>query len=217
MQRRGFLTGVAMTGMGGIGSVAWGSQGQQHGATRPQARDDDAAKLPRSSSPGVLKGDMLYRKLGSTGAEVSAIGMGGLHLGKPAVEEVEAIRLIHAAVDRGITFLDNSWDYHQGQSEIRMGKALAQSGYRNKVFLMTKLDGRTKEEATRQIEMSLERLKTDHLDLIQHHEVIRFEDPDRIFAEGGAMEAVVQAKKAGKVRFIGFTGHKDPRVHLYMR
>ena len=216
MERRGFLAGLAMTGMGGSGSAGYGSQTSQRGPVSSQADDGAEATLPRISSPGVLKGEMLYRRLGSTGVEVSAIGMGGFHLAKPALEEAETIRLIHEAIDRGINFMDNAWDYHQGQSEIRMGKALAQGDYRHKVFLMTKLDGRTKEEAARQIESSLERLKTDHLDLIQHHEVIRFEDPDRIFAEGGAMEAVFQAKKAGKIRFIGFTGHKDPHIHLYM-
>ena len=176
----------------------------------------DAAKIPRTSSPGILKGQMLYRTLGRTGEQVSAIGLGGFHLGKPGVEEAESIRLIHAAVDRGITFMDNSWDYNEGQSEIRMGKALSQAGYRQKVFLMTKIDGRSRDAAASQIDDSLKRLKTDHLDLVQHHEVIRFEDPDRIFAEGGAMEAVLAAKKAGKVRYIGFTGHKDPHIHLYM-
>ena len=142
--------------------------------------------------------------------------MGGFHLAKPGLEEGEAIRLIHSAIDRGITFLDNAWDYNDGQSELRMGKALSDGGYRNKIFLMTKVDGRTRESAARQIESSLERLKTDHIDLVQHHEVIRFEDPDRIFDEGGAMEAFLEAQKAGKIRFIGFTGHKDPHVHLYM-
>src|SRR5205807_2398510 len=124
-------------------------------------------------------------------------------------------RLIRSAIDGGISFMDNSWDYNEGQSEIRMGKAL-KDGYRQKVFLMTKLDGRTKQEAARQLDESLRRLQTDHVDLIQHHEIIRFEDPDRVFAQSGAQEAVVEAKKAGKVRFIGFTGHKDPHVHLYM-
>jgi predicted aldo/keto reductase-like oxidoreductase len=103
--------------------------------------------------------------------------------------------------------MDNSWDYNDGQSEIGMGKAL-KDGYGQKVFLMTKLDGRTKDEAAKQIDESLKRLQTDHLDLIQHHEIIRFEDPDRIFAQGGAQEAVLEAKQAGKVRFIGFTGHR---------
>ncbi|HET9280746.1 MAG TPA: aldo/keto reductase [Candidatus Angelobacter sp.] len=158
---------------------------------------------------------MIYRTLGRTGERVSAIGMGGFHIGQPKLSEDESIRLVRAAIDGGITFMDNSWDYNQGQSEIRMGKAL-KDGYRQKVFLMTKLDGRTKEEATKQINESLQRLQTDHLDLIQHHEIIRYEDPDRIFAEGGAQEAVLEAKRAGKVRHIGFTGHKDPHIHLYM-
>jgi aryl-alcohol dehydrogenase-like predicted oxidoreductase len=158
---------------------------------------------------------VLYRTLGRTGEKVSAIGMGGYHLGQPQLKEDESIRLIRTAIDRGITFMDNSWDYNQGQSEIRMGKAL-KDGYRQKVFLMSKIDGRTKEEAQKQIDESLRRLQTDHLDLAQHHEVIRFEDPDRIFAEGGAMEAFLNSKKAGKIRHIGFTGHKDPHIHLYM-
>jgi predicted aldo/keto reductase-like oxidoreductase len=161
------------------------------------------------------QGSMIYRALGKTGERVSAIGMGGFHLGQPKLSEDESIRLIRSAIDHGITFMDNSWDYNQGQSEIRMGKAL-RDGYRQKVFLMTKLDGRTRQEAARQLNESLQRLQTDHLDLIQHHEVIRFEDPDRIFEEGGANEAVIEARKAGKVRYIGFTGHKDPHVHLYM-
>jgi aryl-alcohol dehydrogenase-like predicted oxidoreductase len=158
---------------------------------------------------------MIYRTLGSTGEKVSAIGMGGFHIGQPKLSEEDSIRLVRSAIDGGITFMDNSWDYNQGQSEIRMGKAL-KDGYRQKVFLMTKLDGRTKQEATKQIDESLQRLQTDHVDLIQHHEVIRYEDPDRIFAEGGAQEAVLEAKRAGKVRYIGFTGHKDPHIHLYM-
>jgi aryl-alcohol dehydrogenase-like predicted oxidoreductase len=112
--------------------------------------------------------------------------------------------------------MDNSWDYNEGQSELRMGEALSQNGYRDKVFLMTKIDGRGKDEATRQIETSLERLQTDRIDLLQHHEILRFDDPDRIFAKGGSMEAFVAAKQAGKIRYIGFTGHKDPRIHLYM-
>lgn len=158
---------------------------------------------------------MIYRTLGRTGERVSAIGMGGFHIGQPKLSEDESIRLVRAAIDGGITFMDNSWDYNQGQSEVRMGKAL-KDGYRQKIFLMTKLDGRTKEEAAKQINESLQRLQTDHLDLIQHHEIIRYEDPDRIFAEGGAQEAVLEAKRAGKVRHIGFTGHKDPHIHLYM-
>jgi aryl-alcohol dehydrogenase-like predicted oxidoreductase len=111
--------------------------------------------------------------------------------------------------------MDNSWDYNQGRSEIVMGNAL-QDGYRQKAFLMTKIDGRTKEEAAKQIDESLKRLRTDHVDLMQHHEIIRFDDPDRIFDKGGAHEAFLDAKKAGKIRYMGFTGHKDPHIHLYM-
>jgi predicted aldo/keto reductase-like oxidoreductase len=160
-------------------------------------------------------GSMLYRTLGSTGERVSAIGMGGYHLGQSKLSDDESIRLIRAAIDGGITFMDNCWDYNDGRSEILMGKAL-KDGYRQKVFLMSKIDGRTRQQATKQIDESLKRLQTDHLDLVQHHEIIRFEDPDRIFAAGGSQEAVLEAKKAGKVRYIGFTGHKDPHIHLYM-
>ncbi len=158
---------------------------------------------------------MIYRQLGRTGQRVSAIGLGGYHIGRPGVTEQDSIQLIRQAIDHGINFLDNSWDYNGGTSEIRMGKALT-GGYRNKVFLMTKFNGRTRVAAAEQIDESLQRLQTDHVDLMQIHEVIRFEDPDRVFAEGGAMEALLEARKAGKVRFIGFTGHKDPYVHLRM-
>lgn len=166
------------------------------------------------NSTQTRRGEMIYRTLGRTGEKVSVIGLGGHHIGRPS-DEQEGIRLVHAAIDRGINFMDNCWDYHDGGSEIRMGKAL-QNGYRDKVFLMTKIDGRTKEAAAKQINESLQRLQTDRIDLLQHHEVIRLEDPDRIFAPGGAMEAVVEAQKAGKIRYIGFTGHKDPLVHLRM-
>jgi len=158
---------------------------------------------------------MVYRTLGRTGERVSAIGLGGYHIGKSSLPEQDSIQLVRQAIDRGITFMDNCWDYNEGVSEVRMGKALA-GGYRNRVFLMTKIDGRTKASAAQQINESLQRLQTDHVDLMQFHEVIRLEDPDRIFAEGGAMEAMQEAKRAGKVRFIGFTGHKDPYVHLRM-
>ncbi len=154
------------------------------------------------------------RDLGRTGEKVSAIGLGGYHIGMQA-DEAESIRLIRSAIDGGITFMDNCWDYNKGVSEIRMGKAL-QDGYRQKVFLMTKIDGRTKVSAGKQIDESLQRLQTDHVDLMQFHEIIRLEDPDRIFKAGGAIEAVFDAKKAGKIRYIGFTGHKDPYVHLRM-
>ncbi|MFZ0629912.1 MAG: aldo/keto reductase [Acidobacteriaceae bacterium] len=172
--------------------------------------------LPRVEHPGALRGEMLYRPLGATGVEVSVIGMGGYHLGKPDMTQDAVNRLVHQAIDRGITFIDNCWDYNNGRSEEVVGIALAQGGYRQKAFVMTKLDGRTQQAAAQQIDQSLQRLKTDHIDLIQHHEIIRFEDPDRVFANGGSMEAVLEAKQAGKIRFIGFTGHKDPHVHLYM-
>lgn len=170
--------------------------------------------LPAEETVPASNG-MIYRKLGRTGERVSVVGLGGYHMARPGLEEAEAIKLARQAIDRGINFMDNCWDYNGGVSEERMGKALA-GGYRQKVFLMTKIDGRTKVEAAKQIDKSLERLATDHVDLMQFHEVIRLEDPDRIFAEGGAMEAMLEAKKAGKVRFVGFTGHKDPYVHLRM-
>jgi aryl-alcohol dehydrogenase-like predicted oxidoreductase len=159
--------------------------------------------------------DMLYRELGSTGEKVSAIGLGGFHLGAEHVDDALAVRLIRTAIDEGITFMDNCWDYNEGRSEILMGRAL-RGGCRDRVFLMTKIDGRSKQEAARQLDESLRRLQTDRLDLVQHHEVIRFEDPHRIFREDGANEALVEAREAGKLRYIGFTGHKDPRVHMDM-
>jgi aryl-alcohol dehydrogenase-like predicted oxidoreductase len=158
---------------------------------------------------------MIYRTLGSTGEKVSAIGVGGWHLGLKHVDAHLAERIIRTAVDRGVNFLDNSWDYSEGESERRMGQAL-RAGYREKVFLMTKIDGRTAPEATRQLEESLRRLNTDCLDLVQHHEILRYEDPHRIFTAGGAHEALLAARAAGKLRYLGFTGHKDPRIHLHM-
>jgi uncharacterized protein len=154
------------------------------------------------------------RVLGHTGEKISMVGLGGYHLGMQS-DEQESIRIIRTGLDSGITFLDNCWDYNNGQSEIRMGKAL-RDGYRQKAFLMTKIDGRTKQAASQQLEESLRRLQTDHIDLLQFHEVIRDTDPDRIFAKGGGMEAVLEAKKQGKVRYIGFTGHKSPDIHLKM-
>jgi predicted aldo/keto reductase-like oxidoreductase len=154
------------------------------------------------------------RQLGRTGEKISCIGLGGYHIGQ-GMSESESVRLIRGAVDRGITFLDNCWDYNNGESERRMGKAL-RDGYRERVFLMTKIDGRDKQTAAKQIDESLQRLQTDHLDLMQLHEIIRMEDPDRAFAKGGAMEALMEGRKAGKFRYIGFTGHKDPQIHLRM-
>jgi len=158
---------------------------------------------------------MLYRTLGSTGERVSAVGLGGHHLGMKSVDEKLALRIIHRAVERGINFMDNSWDYNEGASEERMGKALA-DGRRERVFLMTKIDGRSRKEAARQLDQSLKRLKTDHVDLVQHHEIIRFDDPHRIFDPEGANAALEDARRAGKLRYVGFTGHKDPQIHLHM-
>jgi len=155
-----------------------------------------------------------YRTLGRTGERVSAIGLGGWHLGFEQLDEKMSIRIIREAIDGGINFLDNSWDYNDGESERRMGSAL-RNGYREKAFLMTKIDGRSKEEATRQLEDSLRRLDTDCIDLVQHHEVLRYEDPHRIFDDEGANAALLEAKQAGKLRYIGFTGHKDPHIHLH--
>jgi predicted aldo/keto reductase-like oxidoreductase len=157
---------------------------------------------------------MIYRTLGKTGEKVSAIGLGGYHIGIQSTVD-ESIRIIRTAIDNGITFMDNCWDYNGGESEKRMGQAL-RDGYRQKVFLMTKFDGRTKGAAAQQIDESLRRLQTDHVDLMQYHENIRPEDPDRYFAPGGAREAVDAAVQAGKIRYAGFTGHKDPFVHLRM-
>jgi aryl-alcohol dehydrogenase-like predicted oxidoreductase len=159
--------------------------------------------------------EMPYRVLGRTGERVSAIGLGGWHLSLTHVEEPLSIRIVRTAIDSGINFMDNSWDYNEGKSELRMGKALKGS-YRDKVFLMTKIDGRSKKEATRQLDESLRRLQTDRIDLVQHHEILRYEDPHRIFDEEGANAALVKARQAGKLRYIGFTGHKDPHIHLHM-
>jgi aryl-alcohol dehydrogenase-like predicted oxidoreductase len=156
---------------------------------------------------------MPYRSLGRTGEKVSLIGLGGYHLGFPQLDEQEAIRIIRTAIDSGINFLDNCWDYNNGESEIRMGKAL-RDGYRQKAFLMTKFDARSKAGAMRQIEESLCRLQVDSVDLLQLHEVSFPEDPERVFARGGAIEALLEAKQAGKTRYIGFTGHKDYEMHL---
>jgi aryl-alcohol dehydrogenase-like predicted oxidoreductase len=198
MERREFLKSAAVAGVAAAaGSVATSEAQTTSPVTRPQ-------------SP-----DMPYRQLGTTGEVVSAIGMGGYHIGKQK-DPQESIDLIHAAIDRGITFMDNCWDYNDGTSEVRMGQALGQGGYRQKVFLMTKIDGRTKDAYNKQLEQSLGRLHTDVIDLVQFHECIRLEDPDRIFAANGALEAAMAARQAGKIRYIGFTGHKDPAVHLRM-
>jgi uncharacterized protein len=197
MERRDFLKTATAASMGAaIPATASTVQSPSASIKRPEAAG------------------MIYRDLGTTGERVSAIGMGGFHLGKQK-EASESIQLMHSGIDRGITFMDNCWDYNDGISEVRMGQAL-RNGYRQKVFLMTKMDGRTAVEYDKQLEQSLGRLQTDMIDLVQFHEIIRMEDPDRIFAPGGAIEAAVAARQAGKIRYIGFTGHKDPAVHLRM-
>ncbi|MEM3380575.1 MAG: aldo/keto reductase [Candidatus Bathyarchaeia archaeon] len=162
-----------------------------------------------------LIGDIPYRTLGRTGVDVSIIGLGGYHIGIPNLSEEDSIRIIRTAIDNGINFMDNCWDYNDGVSEIRMGRAL-QNGYRDKVFLMTKIDGQYKKIAEQQIEESMQRLQTDCIDLLQFHEVIRIDDCYRIFGKGGAIEAALEARDSGKIRYIGFTGHKSPEVHLKM-
>ena len=220
--RRNFLekTGLAAAG---LAAARAGLQTQNaQAATTKNGAEPAAQYRPIQGPPAATlampkttkRGEMIYRELGSTGREVSAIGLGGYHIGKQETEAA-SIKIIRTAIDRGITFMDNCWDYHDGVSELRMGVAL-RNGYRDKVFLMTKIDGRDKKTAAKQIDESLARLKTDHVDLCQFHEILRMEDPDRVFARGGAIEAVMEAKKAGKIRHIGFTGHKDPLVHLRM-
>ena len=196
MNRRNFLKTATVAAAGSAAPAGAQSTSSSFATRRPES------------------GNMIYRELGRTGERVSAIGMGGFHIGKQQDPD-ESIRLIRAAIDRGITFMDNCWDYNGGISEVRMGQGL-RDGYRQKVFLMTKIDGRDKNTASRQIEESLGRLQTDVIDLLQFHEVIRLDDPDLIFGAGGAIEAVEEAKQAGKIRHIGFTGHKDPIVHLRM-
>ncbi|MCY7275526.1 MAG: aldo/keto reductase [Phormidesmis sp. CAN_BIN44] len=202
ISRRDLLKTASTSGLVAAGLVA------SEGLVRPLLAETEPTQAQTKS------GEMIYKTLGRTGEKVSAIGLGGFHIGK-IKEEQDSIKLIRSALDRGINFMDNSWDYHNGRSERWMGQAL-KDGYRQKAFLMTKLDGRTKGAAMMQIDESLKALQTDYIDLLQHHEILRFEDPDRIFAPGGAMEAVVAAQKAGKVRYIGFTGHKNPLVHLQM-
>ena len=157
---------------------------------------------------------MPTRVLGRTGQRVSIVSLGGWHIGA-VKDDAEAIRIMHAAIDEGINFFDNAWDYHDGRSEELMGKALAMDNRRNKVFLMTKNCERDYEGSKRNLEESLRRLKTDHLDLWQFHEMVYDNDPDWVFDKGG-LKAALEARKEGKVRFIGFTGHKDPRIHLKM-
>ena len=166
-----------------------------------------------AESTPALKNGIPYNELGSTGQNVSRIGLGGYHLGKAS--EREAIEIVRTAIDNGINFMDNCWDYHEGKSEDYMGKAL-RDGYREKVFLMTKIDGQTRKSAAKQMDESLARLRVDYVDLMQCHEVIRMGDAERIFGSDGAFEALMEAKKAGKIRYLGFTGHKSPAIHRHM-
>ena len=204
MERREFLRKVGIVAGAAAataGAVSW---------VRRAGAQDAGGRMPEETT----RGDMRYRALGTTGEKVSLVGLGGWHLGSIR-DDREAIALVRAAVEAGINFLDNCWDYHDGRSEQLLGQAL-EGGLRDEVFLMTKIDGRTREAAARQLDESLRRLRTDRIDLVQHHEVIRMEDPDLICGQGGAHEALLAAQKAGKVRFVGFTGHKDPLVHLRM-
>jgi aryl-alcohol dehydrogenase-like predicted oxidoreductase len=178
-------------------------------ATEGQAQSQTAPPPPAF----IEQDGMKYRSLGDAGPLVSVLGVGGFHLGRPS--ESDAIRIVRTALDHGLNFLDNCWDYNGGESERRMGLAL-RDGYRERAFLMTKIDGRTAEAAMRQLEESLRRLRTDRLDLLQFHEIIRMEDPERVFTAGGALEAVLRAREQGKLRFIGFTGHKSPAIHRHM-
>jgi predicted aldo/keto reductase-like oxidoreductase len=172
------------------------------------------AQMNGQAAAAEARNGIPYRTLGRTGEKVSVVGLGGYHLGKQA-DPQESIRIIRTGLDEGLNFLDNCWDYNGGESEVRMGNAL-RDGYRQKALLMSKMDGRTKAVANSKINKSLKRLQTDHIDLMQFHEVIRETDPDRVFAAGGALEATLEAQKAGKIRYIGFTGHKSPEIHLKM-
>ncbi|MEH2067842.1 MAG: aldo/keto reductase [Nostoc sp.] len=212
ISRRSLLKTASASGLVAAGLAA--SEGFLQPILAQAEPVDENTQLLAQTPAATRRGEMLYRTLGRTGEQVSVIGLGGYHIGK-IEDEQESIKLIRSAIDRGINFMDNSWDYNNGRSHRWMGNAL-KNGYRQKVFLMTKIDGRTKAAAKMQIDDSLKDLQVDHLDLVQHHEILRFEDPDRVFAPGGAMEAVVEAQKAGKIRYIGFTGHKNPLIHLQM-
>ncbi len=211
VDRRLFLLGVSSVGCAATEPPATAPRsGSPSVSEANQAQTNEQAPSAQSTD---FSGEVPRRRLGGTGVQVSALGLGGFHLGVPS--EKEAIAIMHKAIDHGMNFFDNCWDYHDGDSERRMGKAL-QGGRRDKVFLMTKIDGRTKEAAALQIDQSLSRLNTDHVDLMQVHEVIRDKDPKWVFGEDGAIAALREAQKAGKIRYIGFTGHKSPSIHLAM-
>ncbi len=208
MERRDLIKAAGLGVAAAITGAAHAQVVTSQGGTA-QATGPVTAKLAQHP-------DMKYRPLGKTGEMLSIIGLGGFHLAKPGgLDSAGAIRVAHAAIDAGVTFCDNCWDYNGGESEVRLGKALA-GGYRDRVFLMTKIDGRTAKAAVSQIDESLRRLKTDHLDLLQFHEIIRMDDPEKVFAPNGALEAAMRAKEQGKFRYIGFTGHKSPAIHKHM-
>jgi len=209
MERRDLMkataAGVAAAAIGAATDVV--AQTTQGGQVKPTG--PVTSKITEHS-------DMKYRALGRTGERVSLVGLGGFHLAKPGGPSAdEAVRIVHAAIDAGINFCDNCWDYNGGESEIRLGRALT-GGWRDRTMVMTKIDGRTATAAASQIDESLKRLQTDHIDLLQFHEIIRMDDPERVFAQGGALEAVLRAREQGKVRYIGFTGHKSPAIHRHM-
>ena len=197
VSRRGFLSGAAAAGLAsGTGTAS---------ATQTDIFDTPPTVEHRNGMP--------YRAFGTTGDNVSILGIGGYHIGVP--EEADGVRLIRTAIDAGVSFMDNAWEYHDGESERRMGRAL-RDGYRKKTFLMTKGCARDAKAAMEQLEDSLRHLQTDVIDLWQFHECNYDNDPDLIFAAGGAIHAAVKAKEQGKIRFIGFTGHKSPHIHLKM-
>src|SRR5512145_803442 len=206
--RREFVAGVVAA------AVAYACDRRTTPRQSGEAGMQKTGAAPSGVSQVAGHGEIPKRRLGRTGVKVSALGLGGFHIGQK-LSERESVTLIRRAVDNGIDFLDNCWDYNDGDSEARMGKALA-DGYRERVFLMTKLDGRTRKAASEQLDQSLRRLGTDRIDLVQIHEVIRDTDPERCFGPDGAIEALVAARQAGKLRFIGFTGHKHPQIHLDM-
>jgi aryl-alcohol dehydrogenase-like predicted oxidoreductase len=195
--RRSFIKGAAVLG------------------AAPLIRGGSMAQQQSNQSQLVPEGQVPKKRLGKTGVQVSAMGLGGYHLGSAETDQA-ANEIVAKAIDHGVTFFDNAWEYHDGLSEQRVGKALR--GKRDQVFLMTKVctHGRDKKVALRMLEESLRRLQTDHLDLWQIHEVVYDNDPDLIFAPNGVAAALVAAKQQGKVRFVGFTGHKDPKIHLKM-
>jgi len=192
--------------------LGWDPRPPSHGSAPPAGPIGGGPAPDAYRVPTGVK--MPMRRLGRTGVEVSLMGVGGWHLGVPS--EADAVRIVHEAMDHGVTFFDNCWDYNGGESERRLATALSTGGRRDRAFVMTKVDGRTAAAASAQLDESLRRLRTDHVDLLQIHEVIRESDPARVFAPGGAIEALVRAREVGKTRFLGFTGHKSPAIHLAM-